>query len=42
MYIRNNNGPNHDPCGTQQLISLISELKPLIVTNCGQNPNCRL
>ena len=34
MYIRNNNGPNIDPWGTPQLISLSSELKPLIVTNC--------
>ena len=30
MYIRNNNGPNIDPWGTPQLISLSSELKPLI------------
>ena len=29
-----NNGPNIDPWGTPQLISLSSELKPLIVTNC--------
>ena len=34
MYIRNSNGPNIDPWGTPQLISLSSELKPLIVTNC--------
>ena len=34
MYIRNNNGPNIDPWGTPQLISLRSELKPLIVANC--------
>ena len=34
MYIRNSNGPNIDLWGTPQLISLSSELKPLIVTNC--------
>ena len=33
MHIRNNNGPNIDPWGTPQLISLSSELKPLKVTN---------
>ena len=33
IYIRNNNGPNIDPWGTPQLISLHFELKPLIVTN---------
>ena len=33
MYIRNNNDPSIDPWGTPQLISLSSELKPLLVTN---------
>ena len=32
MYIRNNNGPNIDLWGSPKLISLRSELKPLIVT----------
>ena len=35
MYIRNKNGPNIDHWGTTQSISLSSELKPLIVTNCA-------
>ena len=34
MYVRNHNGPNIDRWGTPQLISLSSELKPLIVINC--------
>ena len=35
MYIRNNNGPNIDPWAAPELISLSSELKQSIVTNCA-------
>ena len=34
MYIRNKNEPIIDPSGTPQLLSLNSELKLVIVTNC--------
>ena len=34
MYIKNNNGPKIDPCGTQHLTLLEAEDTPSYVTNC--------
>ena len=34
MYIRKSNGSNTDPWGTPLVMVDVSELKPLIETNC--------
>ena len=34
MYIKNNNGPRTEPCGTQEVIFLISDDSPFIKTYC--------
>ena len=36
MYIKNNRGPNIEPCGAPHLINCVFYLTPLFVTNCFQ------
>ena len=34
VYIRNNNGPSTEPCGTPQFIAFVGELTPFAYVNC--------
>ena len=34
IYIKNNNGPRMDPCGTPQTILPLDDVAPLYSTNC--------